>query len=56
MATAFVFLFQNPNPCVFRLSMVKRLKCSCHGDTSLNIREKSSIGNEHIIISITILE
>ena len=36
--------------------MVKRLKCSRHGDTSLNIREKLSIGNENIIISITILE
>ena len=28
--------------------MVKGLKCSCHGDSSLNIREKSSIGNENI--------
>ena len=35
--------------------MVKRLKCSCHGDNSLNIRDKSSIGNENIIISITSL-
>ena len=26
MATAFVFLFQKSNPCVFRLSMVKRAK------------------------------